>query len=260
MNTDSLVKDDEKVEDLGIQGLKIIQTKSGFCFGSDAVLLSRFARFKKGARVLDMCSGTGIIPVLILAENPTLSIDAVEILPEAADMAGRTMILNSLEDKICVRCADLNDAADIYGKRVFDAVTCNPPYMNKGGGLVNPNDRLAAARHEIFCSLDGVVKSAAEVLKQGGKLFMVHRADRLCDVITSFRKYKIEPKRLTMVQPNSKSAPNLILIEGSYGGRAQLIVTAPVFMYDDEGNYIQQIKGDFDARNSIPVRNADREP
>ena len=259
METENIIKNDEKVEDLGINGFKIIQTKSGFCFGSDAVLLARFARLRKGARVLDMCTGTGIIPVLLLAREPSLSIDAVEIMQDVADMARRTMVLNSVEDKIRVKRADLNDAANIYGKRVFDIVTCNPPYMNKGGGLVNPNDRLAAARHEIYCSLDGVVKSAAEVLKQGGKLFMVHRADRLCDVMTSLRKYKIEPKRLSMVQPNSKSAPNLILIEASYGGRAQLTVTPPVFMYDDDGNYIQQIKGDLYGGNALPLRDPDRE-
>lgn len=237
-----MIYENEKIEDLGIKGYKVIQTKDGFCFGSDAVLLARFARFKKGQRVLDMCTGTGIIPILIWAKNSLSSIDAIEIIPSVADMAARTMELNSLSDKIHVTQGDLKSSAAIYGKRVFDAVTCNPPYMNRGGGLVNPNDRLAAARHEIFCTLDDVVKSASEVLKQNGKLFMVHRADRLCDVITSFRKYKIEPKRLSMVQPDSKSAPNLILVEGAYGGRAQLIITPPVFMYDDDGNYIQQIK------------------
>ncbi len=237
-----MIYENEKIEDLGIKGYKVIQTKDGFCFGSDAVLLARFARFKKGQRVLDMCTGTGIIPILIWAKNSLSSIDAIEIIPSVADMAARTMEINSLSDKIHVIQGDLKNSAAIYGKRVFDAVTCNPPYMNKGGGLVNPNDRLAAARHEIFCTLDDVVRSASEVLKQNGKLFMVHRADRLCDVITSFRKYKIEPKRLSMVQPDSKSAPNLILVEGAYGGRAQLIITPPVFMYDDNGNYIQQIK------------------
>ncbi len=231
----------EKIEDLGIKGYKVIQTKDGFCFGSDAVLLARFARFKKGQRVLDMCTGTGIIPILIWAKNSLSSIDAIEIIPSVADMAARTMEINSLSDKIHVIQGDLKNSAAIYGKRVFDAVTCNPPYMNKGGGLVNPNGRLAAARHEVFCTLDDVVKSASEVLKQNGKLFMVHRADRLCDVITSLRKYKIEPKRLSMVQPDSKSAPNLILVEGAYGGKAQLIITPPVLMYDDDGNYIQSI-------------------
>lgn len=237
----NIVLPNEKVEDLNIGGYKIIQTKDGFCFGSDAVLLSKFATFKKGSRVLDLCTGTGIIPVLCWAKNNLESIDAVEIMPTVASMASRTMELNGLEDKIRVKNADLKDCVEIYGKRQFDAVTCNPPYMNKGGGLVNPNDYLAVARHEVHCTLDDVVRIAADMLKQHGKLFMVHRADRLCDVITAFRKYSIEPKRLSMVQPDSKSAPNLILIEGSLYGKVQLKVTAPVCMYDDEGNYIQQI-------------------
>ena len=162
-------------------------------------------------------------------------------MPNVASMASRTMALNGLEDKIRVKNADLKDCVEIYGKRQFDAVTCNPPYMNKGGGLVNPNDYLAVARHEVHCTLDDVVRVSADMLKQHGKLFMVHRADRLCDVIAAFRKYSIEPKRLSMVQPNSKSAPNLILIEGALYGKVQLKITAPVCMYDDEGNYIQQI-------------------
>ena len=231
----------EKIEDLGIGGYKIIQTKDGFCFGSDAVLLSKFATFKKGQRVLDMCTGTGIIPVLCYAKNPFLTIDAVEIMENVASMAQRTMILNSLSDKIRVINSDLKNSAEIYGKRVFDAVTCNPPYMNQGGGLVNPNDYLAVARHEIHCSLDDVVRVASLVLKPHGKLFMVHRADRMCDVISTFRKYRIEPKRLATVYANSKSAPNLILIEGALYGKIQLKVMPPVFMYDDNGNYIQQI-------------------
>lgn len=238
---ENIILPNEKVEDLGLCGYKIIQTKQGFCFGSDAVLLAKFAAFKKGQRVLDMCTGTGIIPVLLLAMGKAENIDAVEIMPPVASMAQRTMILNNISDKIRVTEANLKDCENIYGKRVFDAVTCNPPYMNQGGGLINPNDYLAVARHEIHCTLDDVVRVASVVLKPNGKLFMVHRADRLCDVITTFRKYRIEPKRLSMVQPNSFSAPNLILIEGALYGKVQLKVTAPVYMYDDNGNYIQQI-------------------
>ncbi|MBR5535308.1 MAG: tRNA1(Val) (adenine(37)-N6)-methyltransferase [Clostridia bacterium] len=238
---EDLILHNEKIEDLNMGGYKIIQTKDGFCFGSDAVLLSKFAVFKKGDRVLDLCTGTGIIPVLCWARNSLSSIDAVEIVPSVASMAERTMKLNNLSDKIRVVNADLKNCVEIYGKRRFDAVTCNPPYMNKGGGLVNPKDNLAVARHEIMCTLDDVVRISADMLKPHGKLFMVHRADRLCDVITTFRKYSIEPKRLSMVQPNSKGAPNIILIEGALYGKSQLKITPPVCMYDDDGCYIQQI-------------------
>lgn len=242
---ENLILPNEKIEDLNLKGYKIIQTKDGFCFGSDAVLLAKFASFKKGSRVLDLCTGTGIIPVLSWARHSLSQIDAVEIMPNVASMAQRTMMLNNLSDKIRVINADLKDAVEIFGKRQFDAVTCNPPYMPVGDGIVNPNDYLAVARHEICCTLDDVVRVSADLLKSHGKLFMVHRADRLCDVITTFRKYSIEPKRLSMVQPNSKSAPNLILVEGSLYGKIQLTITKPVCMYDDFGNYIQQITDNF---------------
>ncbi len=238
-----MVYEYEKVEDLGIDNLKVIQNKNGFCFGSDAVLLSRFAKIKKGARVLDLCTGTGIIPVLLWGLCDLSEVDAVEILPDVASMAQRTMELNGISDKIRVKCADVKDAAEIYGKAQFDAVTCNPPYMNKGGGLVNPKDSLAVARHEILCTLDDVVKTAAAVLKPCGKLFMVHRADRLCDVISVMRKYKIEPKRLQIVYGDMKKAASLILLEGAKDGKAQLKVEKALFMYDSGGNYIQSLKG-----------------
>lgn len=238
----NMVYDYEKVEDLGIDNLKVIQNKDGFCFGSDAVLLSRFVKLKKGAKVLDLCTGTGIIPVLVWGLCNPESIDAVEIVPEVASMAQRTMALNGISDKVRVKCADIKNAKTIYGSHAFDAVTCNPPYMNAGGGLVNPKDNLAIARHEILCTLDDVVKSARDVLKPAGKLFMVHRADRMCDVITTFRKYKIEPKRLSVVYPSEGKPASLILVEGAKDGKPQLKLEEAVFMYDRDGNYLQSLK------------------
>ncbi len=236
-----MASDREKIEELGIKGYKIIQSKDGFCFGSDAVLLAKFARVGRRDRVLDLCAGTGIIPVLLCALYEPASVDAVEIIPWVADMASRTVKLNSLQDVITVHNADLADAPAMLGKRRFDAVTCNPPYMAAGGGLVNPNDDLAVSRHELRCTLEGVVKSAADCLKIGGRLFMVHRADRLCDVFSAFRLHKIEPKRLAVVYPRSNASANLILVEGLLGGRPQLKLEKPVFMYDDAGNYIQNV-------------------
>lgn len=231
----------EKIEDLGIKGCKVIQDKEGFCFGSDAVLLAKFARVKKGSRGLDLCTGTGIIPVLTWSLFEPASIDAVEIIPRVADMAARTMALNGLSGVIRVKNADLKDAPNIYGSRRFDFVTCNPPYMNSGGGIVNPKDELALSRHEIACTLDDVVRVSSKCLKQTGRLFMVHRADRLCDVVCTMRKYKIEPKRLAVVYPHSTGAANLILVEGLMNGRPQLKLEKPLFMYDDAGNYLQNI-------------------
>lgn len=237
-----MVYEYENVEDLGLKGYRVIQNKDGFCFGSDAVLLSRFARPKKNARVLDLCTGTGIIPVLMWGLYELSEICAVEIVPEVADMASRTMELNGLSENIRVICDDLKNAPEVYGKRSFDVVTCNPPYMNVGGGLVNPKEKLALARHEIACTLDDVVRVSKAVLKPCGKIFMVHRADRLCDVFSAFRKYKIEPKRLRVVYPSSSKEASLVLIEGAEGGKAQLRVEPPLFMYDDDGNYIQSLR------------------
>lgn len=234
--------ENENIEDLGLKGYKVIQNKDGFCFGSDAVLLSRFVNPKKGARVLDLCTGTGIIPVLMWGMYELSEICAIEIIPSVADMAKRTMELNLLSDKIKVTCGDLKDAPEIYGKRSFDVITVNPPYMNAGGGLVNPKEKLAIARHEICCTLDDVVRVSKALLKPCGKLFMVHRADRLCDVIDTFRKYRIEPKRLRVVYPSSSAPASLVLVEGAEGGKAQLKVEKPLFMYDDDGNYIQSLR------------------
>lgn len=236
-----MVYEYEKVEDLGLKGYKVIQDKSGFCFGSDAVLLSRFANPKKGARVLDLCTGSGVIPVIMWGRCSLSGIDAIELVPEVADMAKRTMELNSLSDKIHVHCADIKDTLKLFGRHCFDAVTCNPPYMNVGGGIINPSDRLALARHEIACNLDDVVKAAADVLKPCGKLYMVHRADRMCDVICTFRKYRIEPKRMRIVYPSEGKAASLILVEGTRGGKVQLNLESAVFMYDKDGNYLQSL-------------------
>ncbi len=237
-----MIKDFEKVEELGIKGYKIIQTKREFCFGSDAVLLSRFAGIKKGARVLDMCSGTGIIAILAEALYSPCEICTLEINPEVCDMARRSVKLNGLENKISVFCGDVKNAAEIFGKSAFDAVTVNPPYMPVGKGIINDKEKLAYARHEILCTLDDVVKSAAAVLRPGGKLYMVHRSDRLCDVLCTLRKYKTEPKRLQIVYPDSSKKASLLLVEGLLGGGKELLVEKPLFMYDDNGNYIQSIK------------------
>ncbi|MDP4134120.1 MAG: tRNA1(Val) (adenine(37)-N6)-methyltransferase [Bacillota bacterium] len=209
---------DETIELLGIDNLKLIQSRSLFKYGTDAVLLSSFAKVKKGGSVLDLCTGTGIIPLLIYANNKTCSFDALEISEKAADMAKRSMQLNMLEDKIIITIGDVKEASQLYKGRQFDLVTCNPPYMNWGGGLVNPDNDKAIARHEILCTLEDIIKNAAHLTRPGGTFAMVHRPRRLADIMCLMREYKLEPKRLVLVSDTPDKEPDMILIEGLRGG------------------------------------------
>lgn len=233
----------ERLDDLQLGGLKIIQNPKWFCFGADAVLLSDFAAggIRKNSFVMDLCCGNGIIPILLSAKCSASKISGVELMPEVAEMAQRSVQLNSLQDLVDIKRGDLADAPQTFGRGVFDAVTCNPPYREAGGGIENPDDILAVARHEIKCSLSGIISSAAQILKSGGKLFMVHRPDRLADVLCLMRENKIEPKRLRFVHPKPSAAANMILIEGARCGRAKLKLEKPLYVYDENGNYTQEI-------------------
>lgn len=237
-----MLKENERLDDLGLGGYGVIQDTSGFCFGSDAVLLAAFAGAQKG-RVLDLCAGSGVVAVLLWILGPPKSVDALELVPEVADMAARTMSLNGLSEKIRVTEGDALRAPEIYGKRVFDAVVCNPPYMNKGGGLVNPDAKKAAARHEIYCGIRDIARVCSQVLCPRGKLFLVHRADRLCDVLCALREFSLEPKRMSLVHSRKGDAASLVLIEALLGGRPQIKVTPPVFLYGEDGKYIAPLGG-----------------
>lgn len=214
---DFLLYDDEHTEDIG-GNLKVIQSDSLFKFGTDAVLLADFAKVKKGGEVLDFCTGSGIVPLLMYKNKKAESFEALEISERSASMAKRTMELNSLSDKIRVTTGDVCRAAEIYKGRQFDLITCNPPYMNDGGGLKNPNADKAAARHEIFCSLEDILSQASKLVRPGGYFTMVHRPHRLTDIMSLMRKYSLEPKRLALVSDSPESEPSLILIEGLRGG------------------------------------------
>lgn len=213
-----MLYEDETIEELGIEGLKLIQSRELFKYGTDAVLLSRFATLKPGGEVLDMCTGSGIIPLLMYAENKSSSFSALEISKKSADMAKRTMELNGLSEKIIVTEGDVKKATEIYKGRQFDLITCNPPYMNEGGGLVNPNSDKAIARHEILCTLEDIISQSSKLIRPGGKFAMVHRPRRLTDIMWLMREYKIEPKRLVFVADSPGKEPDMILIEGLRGG------------------------------------------
>ena len=212
-----------------------------FCFGMDAVLLSGFASVKPGGRVLDMGTGTGIIPILLEAKTEGKHFTGLEIQPESADMARRSVALNGLEDKIAIVTGDIKEASRIFGGASFDVVTCNPPYMEGNHGLKNPEDAKAIARHEVLCNLEDVIREAAAVLKPGGQLYMVHRPRRLVDIITLMTKYKIEPKRMKLVHPYVGEEANMVLIEGSRGGGRQMRVEKPLIVYKEQGVYTDEI-------------------
>ncbi len=232
---------DERVDDLQYKGLKLIQKTNGFCFGVDAVLLSDYAQVPQGGSVIDLGTGTGIVAVLLAAKKNPGRVVGLEIQSEMAEMAARSIELNELGDKVSIIRGDIREAVRIFGASSFDAVATNPPYMAKGGGLLNPADPKAISRHELMCTLEDVVSTAAKLLRPGGKFSMVHRPQRLADIICTMRENSIEPKLLRLVHPSPGKKPNLLLISGTRNGNPELRVQEPLYIYDSSGAYSQEI-------------------
>lgn len=236
-----LLESGETLDDLQLKGICVIQKKDAFRFGVDAVLLANFAKIKKGARAIDLCSGTGIIPFILAGKTDAALITGVEIQKEMVDMARRSVEFNKLQDRIEFIDKDLNDIKFLKELPKVDVVTVNPPYKLKNSGIININDKNAVARHEIFCTLEDVIRATKTVLKDNGRVYMIHRPDRLADIICTMRQYKIEPKLIRMVQPNSQKAPNMVLVEGQNNGGAFLKWEAPLYIYNIEGGYTEEI-------------------
>ncbi len=231
----------ERIDDLERNGYKIIQSSGRFCFGMDAVLLSGFSLVKDGEEVIDLGTGTGIIPILLEAKTKGKHFTGLEIQPESAKMAERSVALNNLDEKINIVCGDIKEADRIFGKASFSVVTSNPPYMNDMHGIKNPDEEMAIARHEVKCTLDDVVRQAAALLKPKGRFYMVHRPHRLVEIINTFVKYRIEPKRIRFVHPYENKEANMVLIEGLRGGKSMIKVESPLIVYDKDGNYTDEI-------------------
>ena len=231
----------ERIDDLQRNGYQIIQNEAKFCFGMDAVLLSGYVKVKKGETVLDLGTGTGIIPLLLSAKTEASHLTALEIQEESADMAKRSVELNGLSEKITVVRGDIKEATKIFGKAVFDVVTSNPPYMNDSHGLKNPNMPKAIARHEILCSLEDVVREASGVLKPNGRFYIVHRPFRLAEIFEQLKKYKLEPKSMRLVHPYADKEPNMVLIECLKGGKPMIKIAPPLIVYEKSGVYTQEI-------------------
>lgn len=241
MITTNLLKDGERLDDLQCKGYHIIQDPARFCFGMDAVLLSGFAKAKKGEKVLDLGTGTGIIPILMEAKTEAESFTALEIQEESADMARRSVAYNHLEEKVKIVTGDIKDASKIFGASSFHVITTNPPYMIGTHGENSPSEAKAIARHEVLCTLDDILRESARLLMPGGRFYMVHRPFRLAEIMSKMVEYKIEPKRMRLVYPYTEKEPNMVLIEGLRGGKSRMTVEPPLIVYKEPGVYTEEI-------------------
>lgn len=235
------LKEGERLDDLHRNGFQIIQNKEKFCFGMDAVLLSGFAKVKEGEKVLDIGTGTGIIPILLAAKTPGQHFTGLEIQPESADMARRSVVLNHLEEKISIVEGDVREADQLFSAASFDVITSNPPYMTGSHGLVNPDMPKAIARHEICCTLEDLVSQTEKLLRPGGRFFMVHRPFRLAEIMTVLTAHHLEPKRMRLVYPFVDKEPNMVLLECIRGGKPRITVEKPLIVYKEPGVYQDEI-------------------
>ena len=235
------LKENERIDDLQRNGYQIIQDPNRFCFGMDAVLLSAFAKAKEGDNVLDLCTGTGIVPILMEAKTKADKFVALEIQEDSADMARRSVLLNHLEEKIDIVTGDVKEADTLFKAASFDVITCNPPYMTGQHGLRNKDEAKTIARHEVLCTLEDVIRVSAKLLKPGGNFFMVHRPFRLSEIMVLLHQYKLEPKRMQLVYPYVDKEPNMVLIEANRGGKPRLTVEKPLIVYKEPGIYMPEI-------------------
>lgn len=231
----------ERIDDLQIKGYKIIQDNRYFCFGMDAVLLSDFVRGKKSAKILDMGTGTGIIPILLEAKEKGTEFVGLEIQEESVSMAKRSVILNGLEDRIQIVHGDIKEASKLLKQNIFDIVTCNPPYMTNQHGLTNAEKAKSIARHEILCTLDDVIREGAKLVKERGSFYLIHRPFRLAEIIGKLLQYRLEPKRMRLVYPYIDREPNMVLIEAVKGGNSMIKIEPPLIVYEEDGKYTKEI-------------------
>lgn len=239
------LKENERIDDLQYKGLKIIQNTKGFCFGIDSVILSDFAKnIKKGSKVVDLGTGTGIIGLLLCKKTELKEIVGVEIQKEVAEMANRSIKLNKLEDKFKILNTDINKIFEdkLLEKNKFDVVVMNPPYKEKGTGKINEVDSKIISRHEVKATLSDFIKVASNLLKDKGEIYIVHKPERMPDIIQKMRENKIEPKEIKTVYSNKKTEASLILIKGIKGANKFFKILEPVYIYEENGEYTKEIK------------------
>lgn len=236
------LKADERIDDLDFNGLKIIQNKNGFCFGIDAVLLSDFAKdIRNGSNVLDLGTGTGILGILLCGKTKLDKITGVEIQQEVYDMAKRSIKLNQLEDRFAVINEDIKNLDKKLELQSYDAVVSNPPYKKDNTGLKNSNEYKVISRHEVKCNLEDIIRVSSKLLKNNGKLYMVHRPERIKDVVLNLEKYNMQLKEIRFVHPNINKKPNMILVKAVKNGGDFVTVKEPLFVYNLDGTYSNEI-------------------
>lgn len=232
---------------LNYKDLKIVQNTDWFKFSIDSVLLSNFVKITKNTtNIIDFCTGNAPIP-LILSTKTRANIKGVEIQKDVYNLAKKSIEINNLQDRIEILNMDVKDIAQKYESDSFDLITCNPPYFKlKESSIINDNDIKSVARHEIYINLDDIFKVARKILKNNGTIAIVHRTDRLIDIIDCMKKNNIEPKRLQLVYPKFNKESNIVLIEGAKNGKSSLKVLPPIYVHDEDGNYLEEIKKMFE--------------
>ena len=239
---ETLLKTDERIDDLQRNNLKIIQDPGRFCFGMDAVLLSGFATAGKGDKLLDLGTGTGILPILLSAKTEAAELTGLEIQPESADMADRSVRLNGIGDRVKILRGDIKEADKLFPLSSMDVITCNPPYMIGEHGLTNPESPKAIARHEIECTFEDVARVTERILKPNGHFYLVHRPFRLSEILCTLTKYHLEPKRMRLVYPFSDREPNMVLIDAVRGAKPRMTVEKPLIIFREKDVYTDEVK------------------
>jgi tRNA1(Val) A37 N6-methylase TrmN6 len=238
---DSMIKEGERIDDLQCKGYRLIQKPEGFCFGIDAVLLSDFVNVKPGQSVLDLCTGSGVIPILLAAKTEGKHFTGLELQEEYADMASRSVKLNHLEERVDIICGDVKAGREIFSHASFQVVTVNPPYMTDHHGLLNLYEPKTIARHEVTVSLEDVISLSSYVLPQSGNFFMIHKPFRLAEIFCVMKKYHIEPKRMRLIHPYVDKEPTMVMIHGLKGGKQRITVEPPLIVYKDRNVYSDEI-------------------
>ena len=239
---DIVLKDEERIDDLEYKGLKIIQNKNGFCFGIDSVLISDFAkRMKKGSRVLDLGTGTGIISILLSKKQENLKIYGIEIQEDVAEMAERSIKLNGLENDIKIINDNLKNLNDYFEVNSIDAIVTNPPYKKNNTGLKSDDYKNLVSRHEIECTLEDIIVISKKLLKDKGEMYMINRAERLVDIVACMRKNRLEPKEIRFVHSKQSESPTLVLVRAVKNAGEFLKIEKPLIIYNEDGSYTDEI-------------------